>query len=130
MTLVETDQSLILSLLTIAAIAYFVADLVPRVDALERSHRKFFALTALGITYLLLLPVMMTILTEGTGSDPVGGVLAIAVAAHVLFGLTLLYDVFDDWLRIFADPEYRTWVQASIVVAIVVFLAALFIISP
>lgn len=126
----EADQSLVLSLLTIAAIAYFVADLVPRVDALERSHRKFLALTTLGLTYLLLLPVMMTILTEGAGADPVGGVLAIAVATHVLFGLTLLYDVFDDWVRIVGDPEFQTWVQASIVAALVLFLAALFILSP
>lgn len=130
MAAAAADQSLVLSLLTIAAVAYFVADLVPRVDALKRSHRKFFALTALGITYLLLLPAMMTILTSEAASDPVGGVIAIAVAAHVLFGLTLLYDVFDDWLRIFGDPEYRTWVQASIVAAVILFLAALFIISP
>lgn len=128
--MVEADQSFVLSLLTIAAIAYFVADLVPRVDALERSHRKFLALTTLGLTYLLLLPVTMTILTDGAGADPVGGVLAIAVATHVLFGLTLLYDVFDDWVRIVADPEFQTWVQASIVAALVLFLAALFMLSP
>ncbi len=128
--MLEIDSSLVLALLTIAAVAYFVADLVPRVDALERSYRKFLALTTLGITYLLLVPVMLTILT-GVGTDqPVGQVLAIAVAAHVLFGLTLLYDVFDDWLRIFSDPEYKTWVEVSLVIAVVVLLVVLFTLSP
>ncbi|WP_254861862.1 hypothetical protein [Halovivax gelatinilyticus] len=128
--MIETEPSLVLSLLTIAAVAYFVADLVPRVDALDRSYRKFLALTTLGVTYLLLLPVMLTILTEVDAGEPIGQVLAIAVAAHVLFGLTLLYDVFDDWIRMFADPEYKTWVEASLVLAVVVLLAVLFLLSP
>ncbi|WP_290815036.1 hypothetical protein [Halovivax sp.] len=128
--MVEADSAVLLSLLTVAALAYFIANLVPRVDAMERSYRKFLSLTTLGIAYLLLLPLLAFVLNDMGGVYGVGQVLAIAVAAHVLFGLTLLYDVFDDWLRLFADPEYNTWVEASLVVAVVLLLAAMFLLAP
>ena len=126
----EIDPAYAVSLLTIAAVAYFLADLVPRVDALHRSYRKFVSLTTLGISYLILLVAYLTVLTETGGGDAIGLVLGIAVGAYVLFGLSLLYDVFDDWLRLFGDPEYNTWVEASLVLAVLVFIAALFVISP
>ncbi|WP_254767207.1 hypothetical protein [Salinilacihabitans rarus] len=128
--MVDADTSLVLSLLAVAALAYFLASLVPRVDAMERSYRKFVALTTLGISYLVLLAVLLTILGETSGGDPIGAALAIAVAAFALFGLSLLYDVFDDWVRLFADPEYNTWVEASLVFAVLVFLVAVFLLVP
>ena len=129
--MVSADDSLVLSLLAVAALAYFLASLVPRVDAMERSYRKFVSLTTLGISYLVLLALILTIvLTETTEGAPISAALAIAVAAFVLFGLSLLYDVADDWLRLFTDPEYNTWVEASLVLAVVVFLAALFLLGP
>ena len=124
------DASLSLALLTVAALAYFLSALVPRVDAMERSYRKFVSLTTLGIAYLVLLTVLLTIVVEAPDGEPVGAVLAIAVAGFVLFGLSLLYDVFDDWLRMFADPEYNTWVEASMVLAVLVFLVVLFLLGP
>lgn len=128
--MVDADTSLVLTLLTVAALTYFVADLVPRVDAMARSYRKFVSLTTLGIAYLVLLVLCLTIVAEMGTTDPIGSVLAIAVGAYVLFGLSLLYDVFDDWIRLFADPEYNTWVEVSMVLAVVVLLVALFLIGP
>lgn len=128
--MVEADSSLVLPLLTVTVLAYVLASLVPRVDAMARGYRKFVSLTTLGISYLVLLAVLLTILVETPESEPIGAALAIAVAAFVLFGLSLLYDVFDDWLRMFADPEYNTWVEASLVLAVLVFLVAIFLLGP
>lgn len=128
--MVDVDTPLALSLLLVAALAYFLAALVPRVDEMPRSYRKFVALTTLGIAYLVLLAVVLTLLAETPGGESLGAVLAIAVAAFVLFGLSLLYDVADDWIRLFADPEYNTWVEASLVLAVVIFLAVLFLLGP
>ncbi|MFP8955964.1 hypothetical protein ACLI4Y_04490 [Natrialbaceae archaeon A-CW3] len=124
------DTALLLALLTVSALAYGLATLVPRVDAMERSYRKFVSLTTLGLSYLILLVAVLTILTETPESEPVGAILAIAVVAFVLFGLSLLYDVADDWLRLFGDPEYNTWVEASLALAVLVFLVAVFIVAP
>ncbi|MFP9191773.1 hypothetical protein [Natronosalvus vescus] len=124
------DTSLLLALLTVTALAYGLAALVPRVDAMERSYRKFVSLTTLGLSYLILLVAVLTILTETPESEPVGAILSIAVVAFALFGLSLLYDVADDWLRLFGDPEYNTWVEASLALAVLVFLLAIFIVAP
>ncbi|WP_255169647.1 hypothetical protein [Natrononativus amylolyticus] len=128
--MVDVDTSLVLALLTVATIAYFLTSLVPRVDAMRRSYRKFVSLTTLGIAYLVLLTVLLTIVVEVPQEEPVGAVLAIAVAAFVLFGLSLLYDVFDDWLRMLGDPAYNTWVEASLVLAVLVFLVVIFLLGP
>ena len=50
--------------------------------------------------------------------------------AYLLFGVTLLYDVFDDWLRLFVDPDYNTLVEASLVVALLVVLGVFFVLVP
>lgn len=114
------------TLLAVAAVAYFLADLVPRVDAMERSYRKFLALSALGIATLVLLGLLLTVLAESGDVGPVEIILALAVTTFVLFTVTLLGDVADDWLRLFADPEYNTWVEVSMVVALVVLLFVAF----
>lgn len=128
--MVDVDSSVTLTLLVVTVLAYALAALVPRVDAMERSYRKFVSLTTLGLSYLVLLVLLLTVVVEVPASDPIGSVLAMAVAAFVLFGLSLLYDVFDDWIRLFGDPEYNTWVEASLVLAVVVFLFAIFLIGP
>lgn len=128
--MVDIDDSMVLSLLTVTILAYGLASLVPRVDAMERSYRKFVSLTTLGLTALVLVTLLFTIVVETPESDPIGAVLALAVAAFVLFSLSLLYDVFDDWIRMFGDPEYNTWIEASLVLAVVVFLLAIFMLGP
>lgn len=124
--MVDTDASMILALASTALLAYFLISLVPRVDKMNHSYRKFSALTALGISYLVLGGLFMAILMELEGTMVVGVILALGVAGFLLFGVTLLYDVADDWLRLFADPEYNTWVEISMVIGLVVILAISF----
>lgn len=120
--MLEVDLTLVVSLLTVAALAYFLASLVPRVDAMDRGYRKFLSLTTLGISYVILLGLLLTILVESIEGDSVGLVLSLAVGAFVLFSLTFLWDVFDDWLRLFGDPEFNTLVEASMVLAVLIIL--------
>lgn len=127
--MVEVETPIVLALLTVAALAYFLVALVPRVDEMEASYQKFGALTTLGITYLTLLPLLLSIAADSAASE-LGTVLSIAVAAYTLFGLTLLYDVFDDWIRLFADPEYNTLVEMSMVLAVLVLLTAFLVLAP
>ncbi len=128
--MIEVDSGLVLSLITVAALAYFMASQMPRVDRMERSYRKFLALTTLGISYIILWTLLLTILAESGTDSSVALALGIAVAAYVLFTLTLLWDVADDWLRLFADPEYNTWVEVSMVLAVGVLLYLVFLLSP
>ncbi len=128
--MVEIDVASVLSLLTVTVLAAGLTTLVPRVDAMTRSYRKFLALTTLGLSYLVLFPLLLSIVVEIPGEDPIGAVLAIAVGSFVLFGLSLLYDVFDDWIRLFGDAEYNTWVEASLALAVVVFLFVIFLLGP
>ena len=121
------DSSLVLVLLAVIALAYGFTALVPRVDALDRSYRKFTALTAIGVgmvVVLAFLPVLAGDLVQTTAET----VLALATFAFVVLAATFLVDVADDWLRLFGDPDYNTLVEASIVVAVlavlVVFLLA------
>lgn len=125
--MVETDSATILALASTALIAYVLIALVPNVDEMTRSYRKFVALTSLGMAYLVLGGLFMSILIELSGEMVVGVVLALAVAGVLLLGLTLLYDVADDWLRLFADPEYNTWVEASLALAVVIVIAISFL---
>lgn len=125
--MVDTDAATILALVSTAVVAYFLVSLVPRVDAMTRSYRKFTALTTLGLTYLVLLALFMSIVTELDGDMVVGVVLALGVAGFLLFGLTLLYDVADDWIRLLADPEFETWVEASLVLALLLLLVISFL---
>lgn len=125
--MLESESATLLALVAIAIIAYFLVTLVPRVDAMSRSYRKFAALTTLGISYLVLLLLFMTVLVTIDGEFTTAVVLAIGVAGFLLFGLTLLYDVADDWLRLFADPEYNTWVEASMVLGVVLILVISFL---
>lgn len=127
--MVEVETPIVLSLLTVAALAYFLVTLVPRVDEMEASYQKFAALTTLGITYLTLLPLLLSISLDAPISE-IATVLSIAVAAYTLFGLTLLYDVFDDWIRLFANPEYNTLVEMSMVLGVLVLLTAFLVLSP
>ncbi len=124
--MVTLDVELALAYLAVAALAYFLADLVPRVDALERSYRKFLALSGLGIAELVVLGLLLTVLAESGDAGSVELVIAVAVTAFVLFTVTLLGDVADDWLRLFADPEYNTWVELSMIVALIVLLFVAF----
>lgn len=124
--MMETDAATILALVSTALIGYFLIALVPRVDDMIASYRKFAALTALGISYLVVGGLFMSILINLESDMTVGVVLALGVAGFLLFGVTLLYDVADDWLRLFADPEYNTWVEASLVLGLVVILAISF----
>lgn len=126
--MVDTDPATLLALATTAIIAYFLVSLVPRVDAMTRSYRKFAALTTLGLAYLVLLTLYMAIITNLDGDMVEGVVLAMGVAAFLLFGLTLLYDVADDWIRLFADQEFNTLVEASLVLAILVILVVSFLV--
>ncbi|MFW6153175.1 MAG: hypothetical protein ACOC42_02325 [Halobacteriota archaeon] len=128
--MLDVDDSLVLALLTVAAVAYFLVRLVPRVDVMERSYRKFIALTTLGISYLILLTLLLTIVAESSANEPVGLILGLSIAAFLLFGLTLLGEVFDDWLRLFADPEFNTWVELSMVLAVFILLLIVFWLSP
>ena len=127
--MVEAETPIVLSLLSVAALAYFLVSLVPRVDEMEASYQKFGALTTLGIGYLTLLPLLLSIAVDGPTGD-IGAVLSIAVAAFTLFGLTLVYDVFDDWIRLFADPEFNTLVEMSMVLAVLVLLTAFLVLAP
>lgn len=120
--MVTVDVDLVLALLTVAALAYFLADLTPRVDSMERSYRKFLALSALGIGELVVLGLLLTVLADSVDAGSIEIILALAVLAFALFTVTLLGDVADDWLRLFADPEYNTWVELSMVVALIVLL--------
>ncbi len=125
--MVETDTATILALMSVAIIAYFIVTSVPRVDAMSRSYRKFTALTTLGITYIILIGLFMAILISIDGQMIEAIILALGVATFLLFGLSLLYDVADDWLRLFADPEFNTLVEISLVLAVVVFLVISFL---
>lgn len=120
--MVTVDVELLVTYLAVAALAYFIADMVPRVDALERSYRKFLALTAVGIAELVVLGLLLTVLAASTDAGSIEIILALAVTAFVLLTVALLGDVADDWLRLFADPEYNTWVELSMVVALIVLL--------
>ena len=123
------DAPLVLTLLTVAALQYFMVSLVPRVDEQDASYRKFGALTALGIGYLVSLVLLLAIVSDGTG-DPAATVLAVAVSAFALFGLTLLGQVYDDWVRLFFDPEFNTWVEAAMVLAVLVVLVVIGLVPP
>jgi len=117
------DSPFALLLLTVAVLVYGIISLVPRVDnRIPDGYRKFVALTTLGISYLVVLAFLVFSIETVTNVEQMEQVLWLAVLAFSLFGLTLLYEVFDDWLRLFADPEYNTWVEASLVVAAVVLL--------
>lgn len=128
--MLEVDIALVLSLLTVAAIAYFMLNFIPLIDDMGRSYRKFVALTTLGIGYLILLTLLLTIIAESTEGQPVTLILGLAVAAYLLLGLTLLGDVFDDWIRLFADPEFNTWVELSMILAVIILLFIVFLLSP
>lgn len=125
--MVETDTDTLLALIAVIITAYGLVNLVPRVDAMSQSYRKFVALTTLGITYLVLLGMYMSILINLDGEMVIGVVFAIGVGGFLLFGLSLLYDVADDWLRLFADPEFNTWVEVSMVLAIILILVISFL---
>lgn len=125
--MVETDAATMLALISTVLVAYLLIVLVPRVDEMTRSYRKFAALTTLGIAYLVLLTLFMAIITTIDGDMTEAVVFSMAVAAFLLFGLTLLYDVADDWLRMFADPEFNTWVELSMVLAVLLVLVISFI---
>lgn len=119
-----------LLLLTVVALAYVMLSAVPRIDQKPDGYRKFFALSTLGIAYLVLLALLAFLGDVLSGVEPVEQVLWLAVLVYLLFGLTLLYDVFDDWLRLFVDPEYNTLVEVSLVVALVVVLGVFFLLVP
>lgn len=125
--MLDSDAATILALLATVVVAFCLVALVPRVDGMTRSYRKFAALTTLGITYLVLLGLFMSILVGLEGEPAEVAVLAIGAAGFLLFGLTLLYDVADDWLRLFADPEFNTWVEGSLVLAVLVILVISFL---
>lgn len=124
----ETPFTLIL--LTVALLAYFVVSLVPRVDRMEDGYRKFVALTTLGIAYLVVISLLLFVVEDLAEAGSVETTLSIAVFAFLLLGLTFLYDVFDDWLRLFVDPEFHTWVQLSMALAVVVLLVVFFVLAP
>lgn len=128
--MLEVDITLVLSLLTVAFIGYTLISSVPRVDTMERSYRKFIALTTLGISYLILWTLLLTIIAESTEGEPVTLIMGLAVAAYLLLGLALLGDIFDDWLRLFADPEFNTWVELSMILAVIILLFIVFLLSP
>lgn len=128
--MVGSEFPFTLLLLTVTVLAYAMVSFVPRVDEKPDGYRKFVALTTLGIAYLVLLSLLLFIADEFSAVEPVERVLWIAVFAYLLFGLTMLYDVADDWLRLFADPEYNTFVEASLVVAVVVLLVIFFLLVP
>ncbi len=128
--MLEVDITLVLSLLTVAFIGYTLISSVPRVDTMERSYRKFIALTTLGISYLILWTLLLTIIAESTEGEPVTLIMGLAVAAYLLLGLALLGDIFDDWLRLFADPEFNTLVELSMILAVIILLFIIFLLSP
>ncbi|WP_436934182.1 hypothetical protein [Halovenus marina] len=117
-------------LITVVLIAYFLVSLVPRTDRMVDGYRKFVALTTLGISYLVIISLLLFVVEGLAETGSVETTLSIAVFAFLLFGLTFLYDVFDDWLRLFADAEFHTWVQLSMVLAVVVLLVVFFLLAP
>ena len=119
-----------LLLLTVVAVAYALLSAVPRVDRKPDGYRKFVALSTLGIAYLVLIAMLAFVGDNLPDVEPVEQVLWLAVFAYLLFGVALLYDVFDDWLRLFVDPDYNTLVEASLVVAVLVVLAVFFVLVP
>lgn len=117
------------ALLAVAGLLYLLVTLVPRLDEQEASYRKFVGLTALGIGYLVGILLLLATLSQGT-ADAGETVLGIVVASVAILGLALLGDVFDDWVRLFADPEFNTLVEASLVVAVLVVLAVVGLLPP
>lgn len=112
----------VLSILTIVLLAYVHVALVPRVNEMVGGYRQFLALSALGIGYLVIMTATLTVLSSLHGVGSIESVLALATAAYLILGATILADVADDWLRLFADPDYNTWVELSMVVAVIVLL--------
>jgi len=124
----ETDGT-VLALLATAALLFFVVALIPRVDEMRDSYRKFAALSGLGIAYLVGLVLLGAVLAEGS-SGAVETILAVGVGSFAVLGLALLGDVLDDWARLWAEPEFHTLTQAALVVAVVVVLALVGLVPP
>lgn len=124
--MVEVDVQFVLALLTIVVFTAVLMAAVPRVDEMATGYRQFVALTALGIGYLVVAAALLTVLSGSGPMGPVETVLGLAAAAIVVIGVTVLVDVFDDWLRLFADPTYNTWVELAMVAGVVVLLLVIF----
>lgn len=119
----------VLALLSNAALLFFLVVLVPRVDDMADSYRKFVALSSLGIGYLVGLVLLGAVLAEGTGS-PVEIILAVGVGSLAVMGIALLGDVLDDWARLWAEPRFHTLTQAALVLAVLIVLALVGIVPP
>ncbi|PSP27724.1 hypothetical protein BRC65_04220 [Halobacteriales archaeon QH_2_65_14] len=128
--MVVTESSFGVLLLTVVVLAYVVISAVPRVDEKSDGYQKFYALSTLGVAYLVLLMMLLFLGDQLADVEPVEQVLWLAALSYLLFGLTMLYDVFDDWLRLFADPEYNTLVEAAMVAALVVALVVYLLLVP
>jgi hypothetical protein len=128
--MVVTESSFGVLLLTVVVLAYVVISAVPRVDEKSDGYQKFYALSTLGVAYLVLLTMLLFLGDQLADVEPVEQVLWLAALSYLLFGLTMLYDVFDDWLRLFADPEYNTLVEAAMVAALVVVLVVYLLLVP
>lgn len=126
----SVETPFVLQLLTLLALGYGILSYVPRVDEQPDGLRKFFALTTMGISYLVLLVILLALGDGLSDQEPVEALMWLALAGYFLFGLTLLYDVFDDWLRLFGDPDYNTLVEASLVLALIVLLVAFLLLVP
>lgn len=125
--MVDADPATVLTLLSVAALGYFLVATIPRVDDMDRGYAKFAALTSLGIGYLVVLMLFLTVTAEGYFDEPVTRVMAIAVAGFLLLGVASLYWVADDWLRLFADPEFNTAVEASLLIAVIIVIIVAFL---
>jgi hypothetical protein len=128
--MVVTESSFGVLLLTVVVLAYVVISAVPRVDEKSDGYQKFYALSTLGVAYLVLLTMLLFLGDQLADVEPVEQVLWLAALSYLLFGLTMLYDVFDDWLRLFADPEYNTLVEAAMIAALVVVLVVYLLLVP
>lgn len=125
---IETIDT-VLALFATAALLFFLVALVPRVDDMADSYRKFVALTGLGIGYLVGLVLLGAVTALGE-SGPLVTILAVGVGAFAVLGIALLGDVYDDWARLFADPEFHTWTEAALVLAVLVVLALVGLVPP
>lgn len=119
----------VLALLATAALLFFLVALVPRVDEMADSYRKFVALTGLGIGYLVGLVLLGAVVALGE-SGPLVTILSAGVGALAVLGIALLGDVYDDWARLFADPEFHTWTEAALVLAVLIVLVLVGLVPP
>lgn len=119
----------VLALLANAAVLFFLVALVPRVDDMEDSYRKFVALSGLGIGYLVGLLLLGAVISEGT-TGPVATIMAVGVGSLAVLGLALLGDVLDDWGRLWAEPQFHTLTQAALVLAVLIALALVGLVPP